>query len=71
MWQAYFCHDKRRVLSQQTDKSFVATKMILVAAPASDTAAGVVGACRVFALWLGGGGRFVLIFFFAVVGVIG
>ena len=33
--QAYFCHDKRPVLSQQTrvcrDKTFVATKMVLVA----------------------------------------
>ena len=40
--QAYFCRDKRRVLSRQTqshgcrDKTFIATKMILVAAPASD-----------------------------------
>ena len=52
--QAYFCHDKTRVLSRQMDKSFVATKMILVASPTSDTAAGVVGACHVFVLWLGG-----------------
>ena len=40
-WQAYFCHDKRCVSSQQThvccDKTFVVTKNILVAAPASDT----------------------------------
>ena len=36
---AYFCHDKRRVLSRQThDKHvFVATKIILVAAPANNT----------------------------------
>ena len=38
--QAYFCHDKRHVLSWQThvcrDKTFVATKIILVAAPTSD-----------------------------------
>ena len=38
--QAYFCRDERRVLSRQTrvcrDKTVVATKMILVAAPASD-----------------------------------
>ena len=44
--QAYFCRDKRRVLSQQArvcrdkhmfyrDTTFVATKMILVAAPAN------------------------------------
>ena len=36
--QAYFCRDKRRSLSQQTrvcfDKTFAATKMILVEAPA-------------------------------------
>ena len=43
-------------LSRQMDKSFVATKMILVAAPTSDTAAGVVSACHVFVLWLGGAG---------------
>ena len=39
--QAYFCPDKRHVLSQQThvcnDKTFVMTKMILVAVPANDT----------------------------------
>ena len=39
-WQAYFCRGKRCVLSQQTrvcrDKTFVMTKMILVAAPAND-----------------------------------
>ena len=38
---AYFCRDKRRVLSRQTrvscfDKTFVATKTIHVAAPAND-----------------------------------
>ena len=40
--QAYFCHEKRCVLSRQTrvccDKTFVTTKMIFVAAPASDAA---------------------------------
>ena len=46
-WQAYFCHDKRHVLSKQTclswqtcvchDNTFVTTKMILVAALANDT----------------------------------
>ena len=46
-WQAYFCHDKRHVLSRQTHvcrnkyvfvvKTFVTTKMILVAAPADDS----------------------------------
>ena len=39
--QVYPCRDKRRVLSRQTrvcrDNFFVATKMILVAAPGSDT----------------------------------
>ena len=41
--QAYFCHNKRHVLSGQIntcfcrDKTFVATKTILVAAPTSDT----------------------------------
>ena len=39
--QAYFCHEKRHVLSWQTrvcrDKTFVATKIILVAAPANDS----------------------------------
>ena len=39
--QAYFCCDKRRLLSRQTrvcrDKTFVAAKMILVAAHASDS----------------------------------
>ena len=38
--QAYFCRDKRRVLSWQArvcrDRTFVATKIILVAAPAND-----------------------------------
>ena len=34
-WQAYFCRNKRCVLLRQT-RLFVATKMILVAAPASD-----------------------------------
>ena len=38
--QAYFCRDKRRVLLWQTrvcrDKTFVATKIILVSAPAND-----------------------------------
>ena len=38
--QAYFCRDKRRVLSREKrvcgDKTFVTTKMILVAAPAND-----------------------------------
>ena len=42
--QAYFCRDERRVLSRETrvnrDKTFVATKMSLVAAPASDTQRG-------------------------------
>ena len=41
---AYFCRDKRRVLSRQTrvcsDKTFVATKIILVAAPANNTKGG-------------------------------
>ena len=36
-WQAYFCPNKRRVLLRQTrvchDKTFAATKMMLVAAP--------------------------------------
>ena len=40
--QAYFCHEKRCVLSCQTrvccDKTFVMTKMIFVAAPSNDTA---------------------------------
>ena len=44
--KAYFCRNKRRVLSRQTpvccDKqAFVATKKILVAAPANDSAARV------------------------------
>ena len=38
---ACFCRDKRRVLSRQKrvcrDKMFVATKMLLVAAPAKDS----------------------------------
>ena len=48
LWQAYFCRNKRRVLSWQTcvclnkrvcrDKTFVTTKIILVAAPVNDTA---------------------------------
>ena len=42
--QAYFCCDKRCVLSWQTcvchDKTFVTTKMILVAAPTSDRSQG-------------------------------
>ena len=48
LWQAYFCHNKRPVLSWQTrvclnkrvchDKTFVVTKMILVAIPVNDTA---------------------------------
>ena len=48
-WQACFCRDNRHVLSRQTcvlsqqthvcrDKTFVRTKMILVAAPANDRA---------------------------------
>ena len=36
--QAYFCRDKRRVLWRQK-RVFVATKIILVAAPANDTQA--------------------------------
>ena len=36
----YFCRDKRRVLSRQTsvcrDETFIATKMILMAAPTND-----------------------------------
>ena len=39
--QAYFCHDKRRVLSRPTcvcrDKTFIVTKMVLVAALANDS----------------------------------
>ena len=39
--RACFCRDKRRVLSRQKrvcrDKMFVATKMLLVAAPAKDS----------------------------------
>ena len=35
--QAYFCRDKRTVLSRQTRVCFVAKKMILVAAAASDS----------------------------------
>ena len=41
LWQAYFCCDRRHVLSQQTcvchDKKFVMTKMVLEAAPANNT----------------------------------
>ena len=37
--QAYYCRDKRRVLSRQTRKTFVATKILLVAAPANDSVA--------------------------------
>ena len=39
-WQAYFCHDKRYVLSMTCvchNKTFVMTKIILMAAPVSDT----------------------------------
>jgi len=40
--QAYFCCDKKQILSWQTriccDKPFVATKVILAAAPAKDKA---------------------------------
>ena len=35
--QEYFCHDKSHVLSWQTTNTFVATKIILVAAPSNDT----------------------------------
>jgi len=42
LWQEYFCCDKRHVLSRHTrvccdNHIFVATKMILVAAPANDS----------------------------------
>ena len=40
LWQAYFCCKRKHVLSQQTyvchDKTFVMTKMVLVAAPANN-----------------------------------
>ena len=54
--KAYFCHYKRHVLSPQTPvchhKTFVTTKMILVAAPASDTGGVSLLAEREVVSWL-------------------